>query len=352
VGVSERADRWTARLRIHPTAFVAPGAVVVGEVTLGARASIWFNTVVRGDTAAIEVGDDSNIQDNSTVHVDEGQPAMVGARVTVGHRAIIHGCVIEDDCLVGMGAVVLSGARVGKGSLIGAGSLVREGQVIPPGRLALGSPARLMGEVSEAHREAIRRGTEHYVALSRSYLARGFACPHPGATSATGITSRQRAPMSFLEWGQLLAVLAESPGRVGESIVRHGEERLRQRPGPDRWSAIEVLCHLRDTDVEVYLPRLDRMLSEAMPEVLDVDMTRWPLERRYLETPASPALASWREARSKLLDRLAPLGPGEWARLAIHSVRGPFPLAEMVRAWVEHDLSHRRQIAAALGELA
>lgn len=174
------AARWPfapARLEVHPTAFVAPGAVVVGDVRLGARASVWFNTVLRGDTAPIEVGEDTNLQDLTVVHVDEGMPAVIGARVTVGHRAIVHGCVIGDECLVGMGAIVLSGARVGAGSLIGAGALVREGQQIPPGSLVLGAPARVIGPVQDAHRDAIRRGAAHYVALSRGYLARGIGRP-------------------------------------------------------------------------------------------------------------------------------------------------------------------------------
>ena len=107
---------------------------------------MWFNTVVRGDSERIEIGSHTNVQDNSTVHVDEGMPALVGNRVTVGHRAIVHGCVIGDDVLVGMGAVVLSGARIGAGSLIGASALVRENEVIPPGSLVLGSPAKVVGD--------------------------------------------------------------------------------------------------------------------------------------------------------------------------------------------------------------
>jgi len=98
---------WTADLRLHPDAFVAPGATVVGAVTLGARASVWFGTVVRGDTAAITIGADTNLQDLTLVHVDADAPTVVGERVTVGHRAIIHGCTIGDDCLIGMGAIVL-----------------------------------------------------------------------------------------------------------------------------------------------------------------------------------------------------------------------------------------------------
>jgi len=171
---------WVARVRIDPSVFLAAGSVVVGDVTIGAGASVWFNTVVRGDTAPVEIGPGSNLQDLTLVHVDEDEPAIVGARVTVGHRAIIHGCRIEDDVLIGMGAIVLSGARVGAGSLIGAGALVRERQMIPPGSLVLGAPARVVGPVGEAHRAAIARGAEHYLALSRSYLERGYGRPHPG----------------------------------------------------------------------------------------------------------------------------------------------------------------------------
>ncbi len=350
--MSDRSRDWPARLRLDPTAWIAPGAVVVGEVTIGARASVWFNTVVRGDSAAVEIGDESNVQDNSTVHVDEGQPALLGARVTVGHRSVIHGCVIEDDCLIGMGSVVLSGARIGGGSLIGAASLVRENQVIPPRSLAVGSPARVVGPVTDRHRESIRDGTLHYVALSRSYIARGFARPHPFQGSDTGITARDRGPMTFLEWGQLLAALAESPDWVAARLARHGDERFRERPPAAGWSPVEVTCHLRDADREVYLPRLERMLLESQPAVPDVDMTGWAETRGYRGAMAAEALDSWRVARGSLLSRLAPLRREDWARAAIHSVRGPFPLGDMVRHWVDHDLSHRRQIAKTLGELA
>lgn len=171
---------WTMRLVIDPTAWVAPGAIVIGDVTLGARSSVWFHTVVRGDSAAIAIGNDTNLQDGSVVHVDAGYPAVIGARVTVGHRAIVHGCMVEDDCLIGMGAIVLTGARIGQGSLVGAGALVREGQHVPAGSLVLGAPARVLGPVKDAHREAIRTGAGHYVALSRSYLARGIAQAHAG----------------------------------------------------------------------------------------------------------------------------------------------------------------------------
>ena len=348
--MSDRDRNWPARLKLHLTAFVAPGAVVVGDVTLGARSSVWFNTVVRGDSDRVEVGDDTNLQDNATVHQDEGMPAIVGARVTVGHRAVIHGCVIGDDCLIGMGAMVLSGARIGAGSLIGAGALVREGQVIPAGSLALGMPARVMGPVSDAHRDAIQRGAIHYAELARSYLARGFAQPHPPETRDTGITARHRGPMSFLEWGAILGALGESVEWVGTRLERYGEARFRVAPGPGRWSASDVLCHLRDVDSEVLVPRLERMLTEEQPELPAVDLTQ--RELHYHEASPQAALEAWRPARARLLSRLAPLTPREWARMGFHWANGPYPLGDMVREWVDHDLSHRRQIAVALGEMA
>jgi carbonic anhydrase/acetyltransferase-like protein (isoleucine patch superfamily) len=347
----DRTTDWPARLRIHPTAFIAPGAVVVGEVTLGARSSVWFNTVVRGDTAAIEVGDDTNLQDNTVVHVDEAMPAVIGSRVTVGHRAIVHGCVVEDDVLVGMGAVILSGARVGAGSLIGAAALVRERQVIPPGSLAVGAPARVVGQVTDVHRAAIANGVHHYVSLARSYLARGFARSHAPARSDLGITARDHGPMTFLEWGRLIAALASGPDEVGALLESHGSDAFRRAPAPARWSALEVLGHLVDADRAVYLPRLERMLAADRIEEPDVDMRGWDTAHRYAAADPPAMLGAWRVQRAKLVSRLAPLGRADWARVALHSVRGWSPLGEMVRAWAEHDLEHRHQLARALEEV-
>lgn len=350
--MSARTRDWPARLRLDPTAFIAPGAVVVGEVSLGPRASVWFNSVVRGDTDRIEIGEESNIQDNSTVHVDEGSPALIGARVTVGHRAVIHGCVIDDDCLIGMGAVVLSGARIGAGSLIGAAALVREGQVIPPGSLAVGMPAKVIGPVSSEQKTAIREGNRHYVELSRSYLARGFARAHPHGLHAPGTTGRERGPMRFLEWRELIGELEQGPVWAEERLSRTGPERWVTPPSEGRWCALEVLAHLRDADVDVYLPRLETMLREDGASVTDVRMKGWDQERGYAKLDPATVLAEWSAARTRLVARLRPLGPSDWARVAFHSVRGPFPLGEMVREWAEHDLSHRRQITEALGEFA
>ena len=348
--MSHAPGEWSARLCLDPTAFVAPGAVVVGDVTLARRASVWFNAVVRGDSAPIALGDASNLQDLCVVHVDEGQPAVIGARVTIGHRAVIHGCVIEDECLIGMGSIVLSGARIGEGSLVGAGALVREQQVVPPGSLVLGMPGKVVGEVTAAQREGIRGSSAHYAALAEGYLARGFARPHPLPASAPGTTDLNGGPLTLEEWGRLLAGLAEGPHWVAQRLDRHAGSRWIAIPGPGRWSALEVLCHLRDTDREVLAPRLERMLGEDRPEIAYVDMSAWPAQRGYRSEAPRAAHAAWTEARRALVTRLSPLGPAEWARVGVHARRGHYPLGAMVREWVAHDLGHRRQIDAALGE--
>jgi carbonic anhydrase/acetyltransferase-like protein (isoleucine patch superfamily) len=149
---------------IHATAFVAPGAVVLGDVTLGPRASVWYTAVLRGDMAPIVVGEASNVQDGTVVHVDADYPARIGAYVGIGHRAIIHGCTIEDECLIGMGSVLLNGVVVGRGSVVAAGAVVREGMVIPPGSLVMGVPAKVVRPVDEPLRARIRGTWEHYVA--------------------------------------------------------------------------------------------------------------------------------------------------------------------------------------------
>ena len=343
---------WKTRLRLDPTAFVAPGAVVVGDVTLGARASVWFNAVVRADSAPVEIGEDSNLQDLCVVHEDEGLPARIGARVTIGHRAVIHGCVIEDECLIGMGSILLSGAQIGTGSLIGAGALVRERQVVPPGSVVLGMPGKVVGEVTQAQREGMRGSAAHYAALARSYLQRGFARPHPHPGSDTGITSRDGGALGSVEWDRLVTVLEASPAWAARRLDRCGDARWSAVPPGGGWSALEVLCHLRDTDRDVLVPRLGRMLAEDGPEIADVDLSGWDVARAYRTESARAVHRAWSVSRRALIARLAPLGPADWRRVGWHSRRGAYPLGEMVRQWAEHDLSHRRQIARALGEFA
>ena len=135
---------------IHPSVFVAPGAVVRGDVQLAAGSSVFYNAVLRGDRAAISIGEGTNIQDNCVVHVDYDYPVVVGQNVTVGHGAILHGCTVGDNTLIGMGAIVLNGAQVGSNCLIGAGALVPQHAVIPDGSLAFGSPAKVRSALDEA----------------------------------------------------------------------------------------------------------------------------------------------------------------------------------------------------------
>jgi carbonic anhydrase/acetyltransferase-like protein (isoleucine patch superfamily) len=160
---------------IDPTAFIARGAIVLGDVSLGRDASVWFNAVIRGDAERIAIGDETNIQDLSMVHADPGLPSLVGSRVTVGHRVILHGCIIEDDCLIGMGAIVLNGARIGRGSVIGAGAVVTEGMNVPPGSVVLGVPGRVVRPVDETARERIEHAWRHYVAESRRHRSGAFS---------------------------------------------------------------------------------------------------------------------------------------------------------------------------------
>jgi len=151
---------------IHPEAFVADGATVAGQVRLAAGVSVWFGCVLRSERSTISVGRDTNLQDLTVIHTDEGFPATIGDRVTVGHRAIIHGCTIDDDALIGMGAIILNGAHVGAGSVVGAGAVVREGQQVPAGTLAIGVPAK----VREAELPPVpRRNVAGYLALAELY---------------------------------------------------------------------------------------------------------------------------------------------------------------------------------------
>jgi len=150
--------------RIDPSAFVAPGAVVVGEVELGPQSSVWYGCVLRGDVNWIKIGARSNLQDGTIVHVDhQGQGSLVGDEVVVGHRVVLHSCTLEDRCLVGMGAVVLGRARVGAGAIVAAGSVVPPGFQVPPGTMAAGVPAKVKRELSPAEQEAIMGPMRRYL---------------------------------------------------------------------------------------------------------------------------------------------------------------------------------------------
>ncbi len=161
-----------AKPTIHPTAFVAPGADVIGNVTLGEESSVWFQTVLRGDINRIVIGPRSNVQDGAVVHLADDYGTFVGELVTVGHKAILHACTIADEVLVGMGAIILDGAEVGARSIIGAGTLVTGGKIIPPGSLVLGSPAKVVRTLTLDEQAGIKVWAEKYIALSRAYRER------------------------------------------------------------------------------------------------------------------------------------------------------------------------------------
>lgn len=150
---------------LAPGAFVHDAATVIGRVSLGRSASVWPNATIRGDTDAITIGDETNIQDGAVVHADAGVPCTIGRAVTVGHLACVHGCTVEDEVLVGIGAVVLNGCVVGTGSIVGAGAVLTEGTIVPPGSLVLGTPGRVSRATSEEQRATIRHSASHYVAM-------------------------------------------------------------------------------------------------------------------------------------------------------------------------------------------
>lgn len=146
----------------------------MGDVVFGPEASVWYSAVVRGDMAPIRIGSQTNLQDATIVHVDEGVPCTIGDRVGVGHRAILHGCTVEDDCLIGMGSILLNRVVIGRGSLIGAGALLPEGMQVPPGSLVLGVPGRIVRPVSQELTTRIEVTWRHYVEQARRHRAGEF----------------------------------------------------------------------------------------------------------------------------------------------------------------------------------
>jgi carbonic anhydrase/acetyltransferase-like protein (isoleucine patch superfamily) len=159
------------RPKIHPSAFVAPGASVIGRVTIATSAGIWFGCVLRGDVNRIVIGEATNIQDGSILHVDDRFPCLIGDHVHVGHHVNLHGCVVEPGALIGIGAIVLSGAHIGREAIVGAGSVVLEGMRIPPRMLAVGIPAKVVRPVTAKDLAYIRFWVRKYVALAEAYRA-------------------------------------------------------------------------------------------------------------------------------------------------------------------------------------
>lgn len=159
------------RLVLRGQAMVADNAVVVGDVRLGRDVGIWFGVSMRGDDSYIEIGDETNVQDNTVIHVDVGAPQRIGKGVTIGHLVMLHGVEIGDYSLIGMGSIILAGARIGAYSIIGAGALVKENAVIPERSVVLGMPGRIVRQVTPAEMEQNRWRARHYVQRARSYLS-------------------------------------------------------------------------------------------------------------------------------------------------------------------------------------
>ena len=150
--------------------YISENAAVIGRVKIMHGASVWFGASIRGDVDEIIIGENSNVQDNASLHTSEGMPLILGRGVTVGHNAVLHSCEIGDDSLIGMGAIVLDGAKIGRGCIIGAGALVTGGKVIPDGSLVLGSPAKVVRELTDAEINSNIKNAEEYIHLSSLYL--------------------------------------------------------------------------------------------------------------------------------------------------------------------------------------
>ncbi|ABX31379.1 ferripyochelin binding protein (fbp) [Petrotoga mobilis SJ95] len=154
---------------VQEDVFLAPGCQIIGDVKIAKGSSIWYNATLRADIGSITIGEFSNIQDNSVVHIDTEYPTIIGNYVTIGHNAIIHGCEISDNCLIGMGAIILNGAKIGEGCLIGAGALVTENKIIPPKSLVLGVPAKVIRNLTDEEFEQIKEHAKEYFNLAKSY---------------------------------------------------------------------------------------------------------------------------------------------------------------------------------------
>ena len=159
--------------KLDPSVFLAEGVQVIGDVTVGKDSSLWFNTVVRGDVNYVKIGDRTNVQDNSVIHVThEKFPTVIASNVTIGHAAVVHGCTIDDFCLIGMGAILLDGCKIGGHSLVAAGSLVREGFSVPPGSLVAGVPARVVRKLKDDELKRLEESAQHYVDYVSNYRSK------------------------------------------------------------------------------------------------------------------------------------------------------------------------------------
>ena len=174
--LEERLEKFLTRTpQVDPSAYVAPSAVVMGSVKIGPKASVWPTCVLRGDIEDIEIGEGSNVQDGSVVHLADDLGVKIGKYVTVGHMAMIHACTIEDECLIGMKATVLDGAVIGRRSIVGAGAVVTKNMIVPPGSMVLGMPAKVVKQLSEEEQSSLRYWADKYVIAAAVHKARDEA---------------------------------------------------------------------------------------------------------------------------------------------------------------------------------
>lgn len=157
------------RVETHPQSWVAPNATLIGKVRLQAGANVWFNAVLRGDNELIDIGENSNVQDGTVMHTDMGSPLTIGKGVTIGHNAMLHGCSVDDFSLIGINAVILNGAKIGKHCIIGANALIPEGKEIPDGSLVMGSPGKVVRELTDAQKKLLEASAAHYVHNAQRY---------------------------------------------------------------------------------------------------------------------------------------------------------------------------------------
>lgn len=158
-----------SRVDAHPGSWIAPNAAVIGKVRLDAGASVWFNAVLRGDNELIHIGENTNVQDGTVMHTDMGWPLTLGKGVTVGHNAMLHGCTVDDYSLIGINAVILNGAKIGKHCIIGANALIPEGKDIPDGSLVVGSPGKVIRQLTEQQKTMLEASAAHYVNNAQRY---------------------------------------------------------------------------------------------------------------------------------------------------------------------------------------
>jgi len=156
--------------KVHDSVYVAPGAYIIGDTTIGKDSSVWFNAVLRGDENSITIGEKSSIQDNSTIHLFEESPVVIGDEVTVGHNVILHGCNISNRCIIGMGSTIMDDVEIGEECIIGANTLIPPGKKIPPRSLVLGSPGKVVRELTEKDDELIQLSIDTYVQRRREFM--------------------------------------------------------------------------------------------------------------------------------------------------------------------------------------